>query len=139
MSMQGHEVVGVDLDPDLVDVARSDYPEAQWMVGNLASFSLESTFAGPHEFDLIVSAGNVLTFLSHSERLPALKNLHDLLAPNGRMIVGFGAGRGYDFDVFEADATQAGLEIQQRFSSWDLQLPSEDFLVAILGRNDYQN
>ncbi|WP_334121593.1 class I SAM-dependent methyltransferase [Glutamicibacter sp.] len=136
LSSQGHEVVGVDLDPDLIDVARTDYPEAQWIVGNLASFSLEATSSGPHEFDLIVSAGNVLTFLSLSERLPALKNLHDLLAQDGRMIVGFGASRGYGFDVFENDAAQAGLEIQQRFSSWDLRLPSEDFLVAILGRND---
>lgn len=139
LSLQGHAVVGVDLDPDLVEVARKDYPEAQWIVGNLASFSLESTFAGSHEFDLIVSAGNVLTFLSHAERLPALRKLHDLLAQDGRMIVGFDAGRGYDFDVFESDAAQAGLEIQQRFSSWDLRLPSEDFLVAILGRPDIQN
>ncbi|XRA56623.1 SAM-dependent methyltransferase, partial [Glutamicibacter nicotianae] len=49
------------------------------------------------EFDLIVSAGNVVTFLSESERRPALHQLREHLASDGRMIIGFGSGRGYEF------------------------------------------
>ena len=56
------------------------------------------------------------------------------LAAGGRAIIGFGAGRGYEFPEFLADANAAGLELDQAFSTWDLRpfLPDSDFLVAIL-------
>ena len=49
--------------------------------------------------------------------------------------MGFGGNRGYAFDTFFDDAA-AGLEVQQRFSTWDLRpfTPESDFLVAVLGR-----
>ncbi|MGH3654816.1 class I SAM-dependent methyltransferase [Glutamicibacter sp.] len=134
LSEQGHQVVGVDLDPHLIDVARVDYPKAQWQVGNLADFTIAGAAGERQEFDLIVSAGNVVTFLSESERLPALQQLREHLAADGRMIIGFGSGRGYAFDDFEADAREAGLALQQRYSTWNFHLPADDFLVAVLGR-----
>lgn len=134
LSERGHEVAGVDLDPDLVAVAQEDYPQVDWSVGNLAQFQLTTPTGEHREFDLIVSAGNVLTFLSGDERVPALKCLREHLAPNGRLIVGFGGGRGYDFAAFESDAATAGLAIDQRFSSWQLHAPAADFLVAVLSQ-----
>lgn len=134
LSEQGHHVVGVDLDPHLIDVARVDYPKAQWEVGNLSDFTVTDEAREKLEFDLIVSAGNVVTFLSESERRPALHQLRGHLATDGRVIIGFGSGRGYEFDEFEADALQAGLAIQQRYSTWNLHSPADDFLVAVLGR-----
>ena len=50
------------------------------------------------------------------------------------MIIGFGSGRGYEFVDFESDAIEAGLVIQQRYSTWNFHLPADDFLVAVLGR-----
>lgn len=136
LEAQGHEVVGVDLDAHLIEVAAQDYPEAQWCVGNLADFELPEATEGNEKFDLIVSAGNVVTFLSGAERLPTLENLREHLAPEGRMVIGFGAGRGYTFDEFEADAKLASLEIQQRYSTWNFHPPADDFLVAVLGRTN---
>jgi SAM-dependent methyltransferase len=142
----GHTVVGVDLDPELIAVAREDHPQARWEVQNLAELDLrdpgeESTASTERSgggerlvFDLEVSAGNVLAFLSAAERRPALERLSAHLAPEGRLVVGFGAGRGYAFEDFAADAEAAGLVLQQRFSSWDLRPAADDFLVAILGR-----
>jgi len=51
-------------------------------------------------------------------------------------VVGFGAGRGYDFGTFFEDASAAGLVLQQKFSTWDLRPfdVESDFLVAVLGR-----
>lgn len=136
LAAQGHQVVGVDLDEHLISVAREDYPQAQWFVGNLANLNLENQQGKPQEFDLVVSAGNVLTFLAEDERLPALRQLAGHLAPAGRLVVGFGAGRGYDFDTFASDAAACGLGLQQRFSTWHLHGPASDFLVAVLGRGD---
>lgn len=136
LAAQGHQVVGVDLDEHLISVAREDYPDAQWFVGNLATLDLQGQRDAPGKFDLIVSAGNVLTFLAEDERLPALRHLAGHLAPTGRLVVGFGAGRGYDFDTFESDAAECGLRLQQRYSTWQLHGPASDFLVAVLGRGD---
>jgi len=56
-----------------------------------------------------------------------LANLAGLLAPGGRMLVGFaltgapsGASREYPADEFVADAATAGLELESRFASYDL-------------------
>ncbi len=57
-----------------------------------------------------------------------------MLADNGRAVIGFGAGRGYDFDEFLADAASAGLVLEQRFATWDLRpfTPDAGFQVAVL-------
>lgn len=124
----GHAVTGVDLDPHLIEFAREDHPEARWEVGNLAALELGE------RFDLIVSAGNVLTFLAGAERRPALARLAAHLAPEGRLVVGFGLDRGYAAEDFEADAEESGLVLAQRFGTWDLRPASDDFLVGILTR-----
>jgi SAM-dependent methyltransferase len=125
----GHRVVGVDIDPELIAAAEHDHPGPQWIVGDLATVDL-----GAGEFDVIVSAGNVLTFVEVSSRRAVLANLAGLLAADGRLVVGFGAERGYAFDEFEADAASAGLRFDLRLATWDLRpwTPASDFLVAIL-------
>lgn len=130
----GHHVTGVDLDATLIGVAREDHPDGRWEVGDLAQLDLRDSTGEQEQFDVVVCAGNVMAFLAGSERVPALTRIARHLAPAGRFVVGFGSGRGYPFGRFEADAATAGLEVQQRFSSWDLQPPSDDFLVAVLVR-----
>lgn len=130
----GHRVVGVDLDPTLIEVAREDHPAARWETGNLAELDLQDEGANRELFDLVVCAGNVLTFLSGAERIPALTRIGLHLAPGGRFVAGFGPGRGYPVGRFEDDAASAGLAVQQRFAGWDLQprTSDEEFLVAVL-------
>lgn len=134
LAERGHQVVGVDLDETLIDVARQDWPRAIWEVQNLAEFEVLTGSGAQAEFDLVVSAGNVFTFFAEAERRPALVRLRDHLASDGRLVVGFGAGRGYDFDEFESDARFAGLRLEQRYSTWTLRPPADDFLVAVLSR-----
>lgn len=126
----GHHVVGVDVDPALIAAAREDYPGPQWLTGNLADLDL------PDRFDVIVCAGNVVTFAAPSTRVPILRGFERHLAPGGRAVVGFGAGRGYPFDDFLTDAGTAGLRPDLLLSTWDLRPfgPSSDFLVAVLAR-----
>lgn len=128
LSQRGHEVVGVDIDPFLVDVARADYPDATWQVGDLSADLL------PQGFDLLLCAGNVIAFLAPEQRRPALENFARALRPGGRAVVGFGAGRGYEFPEFLDDARASGLNVDSTFSTWDLRPLEEDsgFIVAIL-------
>lgn len=64
-----------------------------------------------------------------------LTNLGDQLRGDGRIVIGFGAGRGYDFEEFRADADKVGLVRELELASWDLRPLTEgsDFLVAVLG------
>jgi SAM-dependent methyltransferase len=129
----GHDVVGVDVDPVLIAAAEREHPGPRWLVGDLAELDLPSRgIAEP--FDAIVSAGNVMTFLAPSTRREVLRRLRAHVAGDGRAAIGFGAGRGYEFDDFLADAAAAGWEPDLLLSTWGLRpfTPDADFLVAIL-------
>ena len=56
------------------------------------------------------------------------------LAPDGRAVIGFGSNWGWDFSDFVEEAFAAGLELQARFSSWELHAPNDDFFVGVFGR-----
>nr|WP_090279513.1 class I SAM-dependent methyltransferase [Mycolicibacterium komanii]CRL75437.1 methyltransferase [Mycolicibacterium komanii] len=129
----GHRVVGVDVDPALIEAAEQDYPGPHWLVGDLAELDLPARgIAEP--FDVIVSAGNVMTFLAPSTRGEVLSRLRAHLKDDGRAVIGFGAGRDYAFDDFFGDASTAGLAPDLLLSTWDLRpfTGESDFLVAIL-------
>lgn len=129
----GHSVVGVDIDPELIAAARTDHPGPTWVTADLATLDLtREGITDP--FDVIVSAGNVMTFLDPGTRADVLERLAAHLAPNGRIAIGFGSGREYSFEEFFADAASARLDIDVRLSSWHLHpwQPASDFLVAVL-------
>lgn len=128
IAASGHEVVGVDLDPALIAEARREFPDVRWQVGDLSLLSLGETF------DVVVCAGNVMTFAAPDSRGEILRRFREHLADGGRAVVGFGAGRGYEFDDFLTDADTAGLERDLLLRTWDLRpfTPDADFLVAVL-------
>ena len=129
----GHDVVGVDVDPALIEAAEHDHPGPRWLVGDLAELDLPARgIAEP--FDVIVSAGNVMTFLAPSTRVQVLSRLVSHLKDHGRAVIGFGAGRDYEFSQFLDDAAAAGFAPDLLLSTWDLRpfADDSDFLVALL-------
>ena len=135
LAARGHTVVGVDVDPVLVEAAEADHPGPTWLVGDLAELDLPA--AGiPEPFDVVVCAGNVLTFLAPGTEVEVLRRMGAHTAPGGRVVVGFGTGRGYAVDAFLADVDAAGLRVDVRLSTWDLRPFDDrsDFLVAVLSR-----
>lgn len=133
----GHQVVGVDYDPALIEAAQADHPGATWLAGDLADLDLPALGIDA-PFDAIVCAGNVMTFLAPSTRGEVLRRFAAHLAPEGRVVIGFGAGRDYGFEHFRADAAEAGLREEVLLSTWDLRpfTPGSDFLVAVLASRD---
>ena len=111
----GHTVVGTDLDPVLIGHAEKDHPEGKWYVGDLSHDEIPEG-----DFDVAVSAGNVMGFLAPEGRETALRNIHAAVKPGGRFIVGFGSGRGWDFEDFIAAAEKVGFVVDYRFGGWDL-------------------
>lgn len=129
----GHDVVGVDVDPELIEAAGQDYPGPRYLVGDLAELDLPARGIS-EPFDIIVSAGNVMTFVAPSTRVEILRRLRAHCADDGRTVIGFGADRDYDFDQFLRDASAAGFATDLLLATWDLRPFTEnsDFLVAVL-------
>ena len=128
----GHEVVGVDVDPVLIAAAEQASSAPTWVVSDLAELDLAAVGV-EQGFDIIVSTGNVMPFLAPSTRREVLRRLADHLGVNGRVVIGFGSGRDYEFDEFFADSAAAGLVPTVQLGTWDLQPFDEDadFLVAV--------
>lgn len=133
LAAAGHSVVGVDIDPVLIEAAQEDHPLGTWVQGDLVTMDLPGAGV-PDPFDIIVCAGNTITFLAPTTHRQALARMAAHLRPGGRAVLGFGAGRGYEFEEFFADAGAAGFTLDATFSTWDLRPLTDDsgFLVAIL-------
>lgn len=117
LARRGCEVVGVDLDDDLLAFARRRGPDLAWHCADLSTLDLD------RRFDVIVLAGNVVNFCRPEVRADIVARLAAHLEPGGRLIAGFGVepdpvvGTNAEHHV-EACAA-AGLVAEQRWSSWD--------------------
>lgn len=135
LAVLGHTVIGVDLDPVLIAEANHAHPGATWVHADLEDLELDAEYVGDG-FDLVVSAGNVVPFIRAEGRRSAIGAMARHTAPDGRVVIGFGAGRGYSFETFLDDARAGGLEVDHLASTWDLRpfTDDSDFIVALLGR-----
>lgn len=131
----GHTVVGVDVDPVLLAAAQEDHPGPTWLLGDLTELDLPARGI-PDPFDVVVAAGNVVTFAAPSTRAEMLRRLAGHLVEGGRLVAGFGTNRGYAVREFREHLAAAGLTEDLLLSTWDLRpyRPGGDFLVAIASR-----
>lgn len=108
------EVVGVDIDPQMLATAQCKAPDIEWHLGDIATIELG------RRFDAIVMAGNVMIFLAPGTEGQVLRNMAAHLAPQGYLIAGFQLSMGYlDLADYDRLAQEAGLELWERFSTWD--------------------
>jgi SAM-dependent methyltransferase len=113
-------VVGVDIDPAMLRVAREKAPDLEWHLGDLSRLELVDDSDERVKFDAIVCAGNVMIFLAPGTERATVIQLAQHLRPGGLLISGFqlAAGR-YSLESYDADVAAAGLEPYERFASWD--------------------
>jgi len=126
---RGHDVVGVDVDPVLVDAAQDDHPGPTWLVGDIAALDLDV-----EPFDAVVVAGNVMVFVAPGSEQDVLTRLRAHVRPGGRIVIGFRRDEVYPLHAFDADIESTGLLLEHRFATWDL-VPftdDADFAVTLL-------
>lgn len=125
---RGHDVLGVDVDPELIAAARTDHPGPRWQVADLATLDLDEP-----PFDLAVLAGNVLLFVAESTEARVLQCVAAHVRTDGLVVVGFGTDRGYDVAAFDRDREGSGLRLEHRFATWDLRpwRDDADFVVSV--------
>lgn len=120
LSRWGHEVVGVDADGDMLEVARERDPGTRYVVADLSQIDL----AGP-PFDIVLLAGNVVPFLRDGTLDQVLARLVDHLAEGGQLVAGWSlpghqpeGAADVSTEDYERAALAAGLELVRRHSSW---------------------
>jgi SAM-dependent methyltransferase len=143
LSRRGYDVMGVDLDEDMLQAARTKAPAITWLKGDLADpgLDLETPTPTPRPaptlngtFDLIVMAGNVLIFVTPGTEGQVLQNAARWLAPGGHLITGYSvAPGGFTPDRHDELAAAAGLVLQDRWSTWDKHpyAPGDSYAVAV--------
>lgn len=131
---RGHHVVGVDVDPELIEAARVDHPGPRWIVADLAELDLVA-LGEPEPFDAAVVAGNVMAFVAPDSETLVLSRIHRHLRPDGFAVVGFHTDR-YDVRTFDLHLAEAGFLLEHRFATWDLRPWRADaaFAVSVLRR-----
>lgn len=131
----GHRVVGVDVDPILIQAAEADHPGPQWLVGDLAELDLPARGID-EQFDAIVCAGNVLVFVAPDTEAQVLRRLAAHLRPDAPLVVGFHTDRHLSLDAFDDAVAEAGLRVDLRLATWDVRpwTPESDWAVSILRR-----
>lgn len=132
LQARGHRVTAIEPDGDLVAQSRRTYPDLAVTQTNVLAF------ATPDEFDLVVLVGNVMAYLAEDTERAVLAKVRSLLAEGGRALVGFhlsGTPRGariYPAEEFVADVAAAGLAVEQRFGSYELHPPTDEYAVWVL-------
>jgi SAM-dependent methyltransferase len=121
LQRRGVEVVGVDLDSEMLETARDRCPSASWIEGDISAIRLGRTF------DIVLMAGNVINFVIPELRRQALENLTLHVRPSGLLINGHSIRPdGCPPALFAEWAEAAGLERLERWSTWDQDAFADD-------------
>lgn len=114
LARRGFDVVGVDVDPNMLGVARRKAPRMAWVEADLANLQLERTF------DVALLAGNVMIFVGQGNEQPVVRTVASHLREGGLLIAGFQLHpRGLSVDTYDSFCSSAGLEPVERFATWD--------------------
>jgi len=121
LAERGFTCVGVDVDPSMLDVARSRAPGLRWEEEDLSALYLGETF------DLVVAAGNVVPLVAEGTEAAVVGRLGAHVVEDGLLVAGYGLDRAHlprsgalvglaDYDTW---CTDAGLRLETRLATWD--------------------
>ena len=137
LAQRGFDVVGIDLDPAMLDLARHKAPGLPWIEGDLAGTVVADEAGERRSFDAVVAAGNVMIFLERGTEAAVVANIAAHLRPGGVLVAGFQLSDGYmQLHVYDALAERNGLELEERFSTWEgAAFDGGDYAVSVHRRN----
>jgi hypothetical protein len=70
-------------------------------------------------FDVVVMAGNVPLFTPPGSQTALVRGCARHLGPGGALVAGFQLDRHYSVEEFDRDCRDAGLELAERWATWD--------------------
>ena len=129
LAARGFSVTGMDLDAAMLDAARAKAPELRWILADLSEASAHLDA----EFDVVALPGNVMIFVARGTEATVISQLASLLAPGGLFVAGFQLTTGrLTLDRYDKDAAAAGLELVDRWATWDREpFHGGDYAVSV--------
>lgn len=131
----GYDVVGVDVDASMLEVARAEAPRLDWRLGDLSTFDLGAAF------DVVLVAGNTIPLLEPGTLLDASERLAAHLSPGGVIVCGYGLDAAHlpgdcpPTDLAEVDAAfgALGLDAVMRYGTWggDAFDPADGYAITL--------
>ena len=142
LARRGIDVVGVDLDPSMLAVARGKAPHLAWVAGDLAVVDLGRSF------DVVAMAGNVMIFLTPGTEAAVVANMARHVRAGGALVAGFQippadsrssgsdlAGSdpaAYDLAAYDGHCRAVGLGLGERWATWQREpFRAGDYAVSV--------
>lgn len=124
---RGVDVVGVDVDPSMIETARALAPELTWLDRDLSDLDLGRTF------DVVVMAGNVLLFTASGTHAAVVAGCARHVGADGALVAGFQLDGRYSLADYDEQVSSAGLVLASRYATWDATpfTGSETYAVSI--------
>lgn len=115
LARRGIDVVGVDLDDDLLAFARQSQPSIAWIHADLATMRLGRSFG------MVAMPGNVMMFCRPTDRQAIIENAAAHLEPAGLLVAGFQLELDRDSVTlveYDQRCADSGVELVERWSTW---------------------
>jgi len=117
----GYDVAGVDLDEQMIAVARERSPHLRWTVAGLAELDLGTTY------DVVVLAGNVIPFVEVTTLPEVGRRIAAHTEPGGLVVCGYGFDQAHlppgaplvPLTSYDEACAAAGLVLDARYATWD--------------------
>ena len=116
LARRDFDVMGVDLDPDLLALAAAKAPHVPWAVADLARLDLG------RRFDVVAMPGNVMLFCRVEDRPAVVASCVQHLEPGGLLVAGFSlrdVGNELSLDEYDRYADECELTLVDRWATWD--------------------
>ena len=111
---RGVDVVGVDLDEEMLGSARKNGPDIRWVRASLADVNLSRVF------DLVVMAGNVMIFVAPGSEPEVVANMARHVRTDGLLVAGFTLrADGLTLANYDSACAHVGLELVDRLATWE--------------------
>lgn len=125
LARRGVNVVGADRDASMLATARRTSPDLEWVHADLTALDLGRVF------DVVVLAGNVPLFTAPGTQPALVAACARHLTAIGALVAGFQLDRGYSLADYDRDASAAGLELAERYATWERDPYIEDGGYAV--------
>ncbi|MFA9445790.1 trans-aconitate 2-methyltransferase [Egicoccus sp. AB-alg6-2] len=123
---RGVDVVGVDVNASMLEVAKQRAPDLPWVLADLAALDLGRAF------DVVVLAGNVPLFTPPGTTAALIAGCARHLAPDAVLVAGFALDGRYTIGQYDAECEAVGLILHERYATWDREpFASGDYAVSV--------
>jgi 2-polyprenyl-3-methyl-5-hydroxy-6-metoxy-1,4-benzoquinol methylase len=130
LARHGITTLGVDADPSMIAEARRRAPALEWLEANLTELS--TALRPEARFTVVVLAGNVPLFTPPGTQDALVTGCGARVAPGGALVAGFQLGRGYELAAYDASCASTGLELEDRYATWDRRpFRAGDYAVSV--------